>query len=209
VVNKSQTKESSGDEDSSKHADDSPSTLRQRHEQSKEETNNSDNDDENLPTTTSKKSRKNSDNDEDSFLEKFQQQQRKREKLETKAKISHRVFCPFYPEIKQECWWLYVADPKRFSLISAPVYICTLKDKEEVEVKFSAPKTPGDCTYLVVLASDSYFDVDVKKELKFKVEAAKEMDDNHPQWDFSEDEGTKNNKAEDEEFATESESDDE
>lgn len=35
------------------------------------------------------------------------------------------------------------------------------------------------------------------------------MDDNHPQWDFSEDEGAKNAKAEDEEFATESESDDE
>jgi hypothetical protein len=48
---------------------------------------------------TPKKSRKNSDNDEDTFLERFQQQQRKREKLETKEKISHRVFCPFYPEV--------------------------------------------------------------------------------------------------------------
>ncbi len=45
--------------------------------------------------------------------------------------------------------------------------------------------------------------------IQFKVEAAKEMDDNHPQWDFSEDEGTKNPKAEDEEFATESDSDEE
>lgn len=207
AVTKNPSKDSS-DDDSSKHADDSPSTLRQRHEQSKDETNNSDNEEENLPVTP-KKSRKNSDNDEDSFLEKFQQQQRKREKLETKEKISHRVFCPFYPEIKQECWWLYVADQKHFSLISAPVYLCTLKDKEEVEVKFSAPKIPGDYTYWVVLSSDSYFDVDVKKELRFKVEAAKEMDDNHPQWDFSEDEGAKNNKAEDEEFATESESDEE
>jgi len=207
VVNKSQTKESSGDEDSSKHADDSPSTLRQRHEQSKDETNNSDNDDENLPTTTSKKSRKNSDNDEDSFLEKFQQQQRKREKLETKAKISHRVFCPFYPEIKQECWWLYVADRKHFSLISAPVYLCTLKDKEEIEVKFSAPKTPGHYVYSIILRSDSYFDVDAMHNLPFDVQAAKEVDDNHPQWDFSEEEGAANNKAEDEEFATESDSD--
>jgi hypothetical protein len=33
------------------------------------------------------------------------------------------------------------------------------------------------------------------------------MDDNHPQWDFSEEEGPNNNKAEDEEFATESDSD--
>jgi hypothetical protein len=33
------------------------------------------------------------------------------------------------------------------------------------------------------------------------------MDDNHPQWDFSEEEGAVNNKAQDEEFATESDSD--
>lgn len=209
-TNKSQAKESS-DDDSSKNADDlePSSTLRQRHDQSKDDANPSDNEDETIRTTP-KKSRKNSDHDdEDVFLERFQQQQRKREKLETKEKISHRVFCPFFPEIKQECWWLYVADPKHFQLISAPVYICTLKDREEVEVKFSAPKTPGDYTYWVILTSDSYFDVDVRKELRFRVEAAKEIDDNHPQWDFSEDEGAKNQKAEDEEFATESESDEE
>ena len=36
------------------------------------------------------------------------------------------------------------------------------------------------------------------------------MGDNHPQWDFSEEEGkSANNKAEDEEFATESDSDEE
>jgi hypothetical protein len=39
------------------------------------------------------------ENDDDEFLEKFQQQQRKREQLETKSKISHRVFCPYYPEV--------------------------------------------------------------------------------------------------------------
>lgn len=213
-TNKSQSKpteKESSDDDSSKHSDDLSSTLRQRHEQSKDETNNSDNEnnDEDNPSTTSKKSRKNSDDDEDAFLERFQQQQRKRETLETKEKISHRVFCPFYPEIKQECWWLYVADRKHYSLISAPVYLCTLKDKEEVEVKFSAPKTPGHYVYSVVLRSDSYFDVDVMENLAFDVQAAKEIDENHPQWDFSDEEGITNDKAADEEFATESDSDDE
>ncbi|CAF4165328.1 unnamed protein product, partial [Rotaria magnacalcarata] len=206
--NKNQSKsieKDSSDDDSSKHSDDSPSTLRQRHEPSKDETNNSENEnnEEEVPTTNVKKSRKNSDNDEDTFLERFQQQQRKRETLETKAKISHRVFCPFYPEIKQECWWLYVADKKHFSLISAPVYLCTLKDKEEIEIKFSAPKIPGHYVYSVILRSDSYFDVDVMENLAFDVQAAKEMIDNHPQWDFSDEEGATNNKAEDEEFATE------
>lgn len=37
---------------------------------------------------------------DDEFLEKFQEQQRKREQLETKTRISHQVYCPFFPEVK-------------------------------------------------------------------------------------------------------------
>jgi len=36
----------------------------------------------------------------DEYFEKFQQMQKKKEKLETKAKISHRVYCPFYPDVR-------------------------------------------------------------------------------------------------------------
>lgn len=107
----------------------------------------------------------NSGNDDD-FIVKFQQQQKKREKLETKEKISHRVFCPYFPDIKQECWWLYVADRRNSQLISAPVYICTLKDREELEIKFSAPRKVGIYTYTVMLRSDSYFDFDVNEQIK-------------------------------------------
>jgi translocation protein SEC63 len=106
------------------------------------------------------------DGNDDDFIVKFQQQQKKREKLETKEKISHRVFCPYFPDLKQECWWLYVADRKNSQLISAPVYICTLKDKEELEIKFSAPKKVGVYTYTVTLRSDSYFDFDVMEQVK-------------------------------------------
>jgi translocation protein SEC63 len=125
------------------------------HQQPKDDSHGSDDDDENPvieQTIAKKKSTRNDENEDDTFLEKFQQQQRKREKLETKEKISQRVFCPFYPEvtkynfhlfflifslfkIKQECWWLYVADKKTNSLISVPVYLCTLKDDEEVDRK--------------------------------------------------------------------------
>lgn len=76
------------------------------------------------------------DQDGDEYFEKFQLMQKKKEKLETKKKVSHRVYCPFFPQIKQECWWLYVADRKQNSLICSPAYICTLKDTEEVEFKF-------------------------------------------------------------------------
>ena len=56
---------------------------------------NSDSEDENIPAS---KENKNGGNDEE-FFEKFQQQQKKREKLETKEKISHRVFCPYFPDV--------------------------------------------------------------------------------------------------------------
>jgi len=74
-------------------------------------------------------------------------------------------------------------------------------------VKFSAPKTPGHYVYSVILRSDSYFDVDVMENLSLDVQAAKEVVDNHPQWNFSEDEGVMNNKTKDDEYATESDSD--
>lgn len=45
------------------------------------------------------------------------------------------------------------------------------------------------------------------EDLRFDVKEAKAVVDNHPQWDFSEDEGANNAKAEDEEFTTESDSD--
>ncbi|CAF2060985.1 unnamed protein product [Rotaria magnacalcarata] len=221
----------SSDDDSSKHSDDLPTNSGQRHEQAKEDLNetdnesnnniNNDNDDdnnENIPNnsapeqsqsliSSNKTKTPDDDKDDDVFLERFQQQQRKREKLETKAKISHRVFCPFYPEIKQECWWLYVADRKQHALISAPIYLCNLKDDDEIEVKFSAPKLLGHYVYTVILRSDSYFDADVTENFSFNVQTAKKVADNHPQWDFSEDDGATNNKADDDEFATESDSD--
>ncbi|CAF2397134.1 unnamed protein product [Rotaria sp. Silwood2] len=207
-----------------KDSGDSLLNIHRRREQAKRNINESDNElnsnnndeNENLindqtiersKTSSNKTKTQHNDNEEDKFLERFQQQQRKREKLETKAKVSHRVFCPFYSEIKQECWWLYVADRKNYSLISAPIYLCTLKDDEEIEVKFSAPKVPGHYVYSVILRSDSYFDVDVMENLSLDVQAAKEVVDNHPQWDFSDDDGKINNKVEDDEFTTESDSD--
>ena len=123
---------------------------------------------------------KKGDGEDEEFFEKFQQQQKKREKLETKEKISHRVFCPYFPDVsrfepkkhttlnfhfnkkvKQECWWLYAADRKQRLLISPPIYICTLKNSEEFELKFTAPKKVGIYTYTVILKSDSYLDFDV------------------------------------------------
>ncbi|XP_030577606.1 translocation protein SEC63 homolog isoform X2 [Archocentrus centrarchus] len=68
-------------------------------------------------------------------------QRRERALLETKSKVTHPVYSLYFPEEKQEWWWLYIADRREHTLVSMPCHVCTLKDTEEVELKFSAPSS--------------------------------------------------------------------
>uniref|UniRef100_A0A673JPG0 Translocation protein SEC63 homolog n=1 Tax=Sinocyclocheilus rhinocerous TaxID=307959 RepID=A0A673JPG0_9TELE len=61
-------------------------------------------------------------------------QRRERALLETKSKVTHPVYSLYFPEEKQEWWWLYIADRKEQTLVSMPNHVCTLKDTEELEV---------------------------------------------------------------------------
>uniref|UniRef100_A0A8C5RST3 Translocation protein SEC63 homolog n=1 Tax=Laticauda laticaudata TaxID=8630 RepID=A0A8C5RST3_LATLA len=110
-------------------------------------------------------------------------QRKERALLETKSKITHPVYTLYFPEEKQEWWWLYIADRKEQTLISMPYHVCTLKDQEEVELKFPAPGKPGNYQYTVYLRSDSYMGLDQIKPLKLEVHEAKPVPENHPQWD--------------------------
>lgn len=143
--------------------------------------------------------------EEDEEWDKFQQKMAKKEKvLETKSKKSHSVHCPFFPEDKQEYWWVYIADKKRHSLITVPYLMTNLVEKEEVELKFTAPAKPGIYPYSVIVRSDSYLDFDVTKVIKLDVKEAKEVDLNEVQWDISEEEEDKEQEesAEDSDLAT-------
>ncbi|XP_070589409.1 translocation protein SEC63 homolog [Erythrolamprus reginae] len=127
---------------------------------------------------------KQSKDDEAEWQELQQSIQRKeRALLETKSKITHAVYSLYFPEEKQEWWWLYIADRKEQTLISMPYHVCTLKDQEEVELKFPAPGKPGNYQYTVYLRSDSYMGLDQIKPLKLEVHEAKPVPENHPQWD--------------------------
>ncbi|XP_060093810.1 translocation protein SEC63 homolog [Heteronotia binoei] len=127
---------------------------------------------------------KQSKDDEAEWQELQQSIQRKeRALLETKSKITHPVYSLYFPEEKQEWWWLYIADRKEQTLISMPYHVCTLKDREEVELKFPAPGKPGNYQYTVYLRSDSYMGLDQIKPLKLEVHEAKPVPENHPQWE--------------------------
>ncbi|XP_063773143.1 translocation protein SEC63 homolog [Pseudophryne corroboree] len=122
--------------------------------------------------------------DETEWQELQQSIQRKdRALLETKSKITHPVYSLYFPEEKQEWWWIYIADRKDQTLISMPYHVCTLKDQEEVELKFPAPSKPGNYQYTLFLRSDSYMGLDQIKPLKLEVHEAKPIPENHPQWD--------------------------
>ncbi|XP_016391754.1 translocation protein SEC63 homolog isoform X2 [Sinocyclocheilus rhinocerous] len=135
-------------------------------------------------------------------------QRRERALLETKSKVTHPVYSLYFPEEKQEWWWLYIADRKEQTLVSMPSHVCTLKDTEEVELKFPAPSKTGNYQYSVILRSDSFMGLDQNKPLKLEVHEAKAMMDNHPQWDIPETEEEEDDQ-EDSDGIEESEEDEE
>ena len=68
----------------------------------------------------------------------------RREKvLEGKSRVSHSVHCPYFTDDKQEFWWVYIADRKNHALVTPPNTMTSLVDREEVELKFTAPQKPG------------------------------------------------------------------
>ncbi|XP_014288727.1 translocation protein SEC63 homolog [Halyomorpha halys] len=157
--------------------------------------------------------RKESGFEDDDDWEKFQTGIKKREKiLEGKSKISHSVHCPYFPEEKQEYWWVYLSDRKSRTLLTSPYHVTALVDKEEIQLKFTAPRWPGLYSFTVCLRSDSYLGFDQTQELKLDVKEAPEVPLEHPQWDMSgeEEDGRPDGEASDaSEFATDEDIDSE
>lgn len=115
------------------------------------------------------------DDDDEEWDRKFQERVLKKQKVfETKPRKSHSVHCPYFPDDKQEFWWVYVVDRKRFSLITAPLLVTSLVESEDIELKFTAPHRPSTYTYTIVVRSDSYVDCTIQNSTKVEVKPAKE-----------------------------------
>ena len=155
----------------------------------------------------------------------------RREKvLEGKSRVSHSVHCPYFTDDKQEFWWAYIADRKNHLLITPPNHVTSLVDREEVELKFTAPLKPGegkttvindDCSllsvhaglynYTVHMRSDSYLGVDLQDEIKLDVHEARAAPTEHPQWEFEDDDEDAEGDGDadsDDDFATDDEFED-
>lgn len=146
--------------------------------------------------------------DDDVEWEKFQKKLNKREKLEGKSKVSHPVHAPYFPDEKQEYWWTYICDRKSRTLLTAPFYVTSLVDHEDVQLKFTAPRWPGMYTFTVCLRSDSYIGMDQSLDLKLDVKEVAAIPAEQPEYGLSDSEEEQQDQLEHEsEFTTDSSED--
>jgi len=84
--------------------------------------------------------------------------------LEREDAVAGPVIAPFFPQKKEEGWWLVIGDPKTSALIS--IKRLTLQNRAKVKLDFAAPKT-GNHAYTLYFMSDSYTGCD--QEFKFNI----------------------------------------
>merc|ERR1711988_68148 len=186
-------------------------TDNQANKESSDEAESSASDDDSDDQQNKAQSTVDEDDDDEAEWERLTKKHNQREKaLEGKSKVSHSVHCPYFTDDKQEFWWVYLSDKKNRLLVTPPHHVTSLVEREEVELKFTAPPKPGHYTFTVNVKSDSYLGVDVTQDIKLDVHEARDIPDSHVQWEFEDEDEDENSKAEesDDEFATDDDFDD-
>ncbi|XP_017773161.1 PREDICTED: putative U5 small nuclear ribonucleoprotein 200 kDa helicase [Nicrophorus vespilloides] len=85
--------------------------------------------------------------------------------LEREDEVTGPVIAPFFPQKREEGWWVVIGDPKSNSLLS--IKRLTLQQKARVKLDFVAP-SPGHHNYTLYFMSDAYLGCD--QEYKFTID---------------------------------------
>ncbi|XP_052132650.1 putative U5 small nuclear ribonucleoprotein 200 kDa helicase, partial [Frankliniella occidentalis] len=85
--------------------------------------------------------------------------------LEREDDVTGPVIAPFFPQKREEGWWVVIGDPKTNSLLS--IKRLTLQQKANVKLDFVAP-SPGHHAYTLYFMSDAYLGCD--QEYKFSID---------------------------------------
>ncbi|CAD7082565.1 unnamed protein product [Hermetia illucens] len=85
--------------------------------------------------------------------------------LEREDEVTGPVIAPFFPQKREEGWWVVIGDPKTNSLLS--IKRLTLQQRARVKLDFVAP-SPGNHEYTLYFMSDSYLGCD--QEYKFSID---------------------------------------
>lgn len=87
--------------------------------------------------------------------------------LEREDETIGPVIAPFFPQKREEGWWVVIGDPKSNSLLS--IKRLTLQQKANVKLDFVAP-SPGKYEYTLYFMSDCFMGCD--QEYKFNINVA-------------------------------------
>lgn len=85
--------------------------------------------------------------------------------LEREDELVGPVVAPFFPQKREEGWWVVIGDNKSNSLLS--IRRLTLQQKAKVKLDFVAP-SPGHYNYTIFFMSDAYMGCD--QEYKFSID---------------------------------------
>ncbi|XP_032222645.2 U5 small nuclear ribonucleoprotein 200 kDa helicase-like isoform X1 [Nematostella vectensis] len=103
--------------------------------------------------------------------------------LEREDEQPGAVIAPFFPQKREEGWWLVIGDTKANSLIS--IKRLTLQQKAKVKLDFVAPSSPGTYSYVLFFMCDAYMGCDQEYPFKITVEEAGSDDDDDDDSDES------------------------
>lgn len=93
---------------------------------------------------------------------------------EDEEEVSPHVVAPFFPQKREEGWWVAIGDPKSNSLIS--IKRLTLQTKAKVKLDFSAP-SPGTHKYVLYFMCDAYMGCDQEYPFSIKVREGEASDE--------------------------------
>lgn len=77
---------------------------------------------------------------------------------EDEEEVSPYVIAPFFPQRREEGWWVVIGDPKANSLVA--IKRLTLQTKARVKLEFTAPTHSGSHKYILYFMCDAYMGCD-------------------------------------------------
>ena len=89
--------------------------------------------------------------------------------LEREDETVGPVMAPFFPQKREEGWWVVIGDPDNNSLIS--IKRLNLQQKAKVKLDFTAPE-PGEHTFTLYYMSDSYMGCDQEYKFTIRVQSS-------------------------------------
>eukprot|EP00124_Ichthyophonus_hoferi_P000943 Ihof_evm4s41 gene=Ihof_evmTU4s41 len=91
----------------------------------------------------------------------------KKEKVFHEKSHSFPVHCPYFPEDREEAWWVFIGDSPNAedNLLTEPKRIDNLVDETELELYLPPVEKAGQYTYFLFIASENYCSSDVVQPL--------------------------------------------